>query len=72
MAQATLNPATVTLVLTQEEAQLLADIGGCIGGDPSSTRRGLMDVINATLGSVGFSWDKPSDYELEGAIYCKN
>jgi hypothetical protein len=48
-------PHTVELNLTSEEAQVLADVTSCIGGDPFTSRRGLTDAIGKTLNDIGFN-----------------
>jgi hypothetical protein len=51
----------VTLILTDAEAQTLADILGMIGGNPVTTRRKHADSIDNALSSVGFDSQPPSD-----------
>ena len=55
MAKATISvqsSVVVTLVLSEEEAQTLYDITGFIGGNPTRSRRGMIDSIRAALSGV--------------------
>lgn len=46
-------PAGITLHLTDEEASCLADIFYRVGGNPETTRRGLVDGISTALSKAG-------------------
>lgn len=45
-------PGSVTLVLTDDEAQWLADVTYRIGGDPRTSRRKFADHVSAALCDV--------------------
>lgn len=81
MAKATRNtappvpppPDTITLELTLEEAQVLADIGMRIGGDPEKSRRKLVNSIREALFDVGIVGAYPSvDFKDDSTIYFKD
>ena len=65
----------VTLVLSEAEAQFLADVFGQIGGDRFHSRRGLSDSIAAALYGVGYVWHGSSyqgdKQDHEGSITFK-
>jgi hypothetical protein len=55
-----------TLVLSQEEAEVIRDISYKVGGYPSETRRGLVDAIRSALHGAGIGYDYgTSDMEFE-------
>lgn len=57
-------PATITLTLSREEADVLVDISDMCGGVPDRTRRGLTDSIGRALRSQGVKGapKKPNDF----------
>lgn len=69
MATATTGSKTiVVLELSEDEATALSAILRLVGGDPHTTRRGLMESIERALQTLGIS-DRPKD--TEGSIYFK-
>lgn len=68
MANATEN---IVLLLTQDEAQTLAEILSLVGGDPDTTQRGLADNVREALESVGFHfspYNSPQKRAMNGKI----
>jgi hypothetical protein len=55
----------VILEISREEAQALYDLTGRIGGQPKTSRRGLMDSIGRALSEVGFN---ASSQDMFGTI----
>lgn len=53
----------VTLTLTGEEAQCLADILASVGGTPNSRRR-FSDQIRKALAGVGYDWLRSPYYQV--------
>jgi hypothetical protein len=64
----------VGVVMTREEAQVLADICGRIGGSPATTRRGLFDIIHRALRDAGIHGTNRNDFDpsYSSQIYFKN
>jgi hypothetical protein len=59
-----------TLTLTDEEAQVLMDIFGRVGGDPDTTRRGLVDGISRALRDAGADYLRQiTDISPKDSIY---
>jgi hypothetical protein len=64
-----LTEDTVTLVLSQDEAKVIADILISIAG-PQEGRRQHADSIRQALSAAGITWLYP-DYKKEGSITFK-
>lgn len=60
----------VCLALSPEEAQALYDVLRLIGGDPSTTRRGLLKEVHDTLINVVEydRWEERAG-DLTGSVY---
>jgi hypothetical protein len=52
-------PDRIHLDLSLEEAEVIFDISGHIGGSPETTRRGLMDGIASALADAGVGSRRP-------------
>lgn len=63
-------PTEVVLTLSEDEAQVLRDVCGRIGGDPRASRRRLIDGIHDALESVGFKHSKSGD--TQGEFYFRD
>jgi hypothetical protein len=64
MVEKVIEPATVTLVLSIEEAQVLLDIGAKIGGSLSSRRR----LVDAIVGAIRSAEPSPQTYRQKHAL----
>ncbi len=51
----------ILLVLSPEEAQVLADVTTIIGGDPDTSRRGIFDKMLGALEACSFKHGSNSD-----------
>lgn len=60
----------ITLALNRAEATILMDIFSRIGGDPETTRRGLVDNMNDALRKIGvWGTDQKDMDDKNRAIY---
>ena len=66
----TMEPVYV-FELTQDEAQFLVDVMGCVGGDVVTSRRRFADVFNEALESFGFESKWADDSDKKGGIIFK-
>jgi hypothetical protein len=62
----------ITLTLSEDEANVLVDIGRQIGGYPLDSRRGLVDNIKNALKAVGIKGIGTSDMTTKTDIFFKS
>lgn len=62
------NPGKVTLELSEEEAQFLADVLASVSGDRRHSRRKFQPVITDALGDVGIPHDGKRSRDMHGSI----
>lgn len=55
-------PETVTLTLTMNEAQTIADIFAKVGGSPDGSRRGYVEAVSDALLDAGVRWGEDDGY----------
>lgn len=67
----TIRTKTVTLLLSEEEAQLVADVLAKVGGSPTGSRRKYQDDISRALDKAGYQATYPLK-DVEGALTMRD
>ena len=60
----------MTLTLTPDQAQVLAEVCGSVGGDPAGPRGRVAEVIDM-LWDAGYSYRNAAPYAVRGTVHIE-